>query len=72
VASYDYTCENEHLYTETRSMSEDQKVTVCPEGGCGKPLVRVWQSTPAVFNGGGFYSTDSRHHLLKSGQQVDY
>ena len=72
MASYDYTCKSEHLYTEVRSMSEDQKVTVCPEEGCGEPLVRIWQATPAVFNGKGFYSTDKNSYLLKPGQKVDY
>lgn len=72
MPAYDYTCEDEHLYTESRSMSEEQKVTVCPVEGCGKVLVRIWQSTPVTFNGKGFYSTDKNSYLLKPGQQVDY
>lgn len=72
MASYDYICEDEHLYTETRSMSEDQKVFVCPADGCGKSLARIWTSNPVTFNGKGFYSTDKNSYLLKPGQQVDY
>jgi putative FmdB family regulatory protein len=72
MASYDYTCEDEHLFTEVRSMNDEQKVTVCPVEGCGKSLVRVWTSNPVVLNGKGFYSTDNRHHLLKPNQAVDY
>lgn len=72
MPAYDYTCQNGHVYTETRSMSEDQIVTVCPVDGCGLPLNRIWEASPVIFNGKGFYSSDTRHHLLKPGQQVDY
>ena len=72
MASYDYTCTSGHVYTETRSMSEDQKVTVCPVEGCGLVLNRIWEAVPTVFNGKGFYSTDKNSYLLKPGQQVDY
>lgn len=70
MPQYDYTC-GEHVYTETRSINEDQQITVCPEMGCGKSLNRIWQATPTVFSGKGFYSTD-KNELLKPGQVVDY
>lgn len=72
MPAYDYICDDEHLYTENRSMSEEQKVTECPVEGCGKPLIRVWSTPSAVFKGSGFYSTDKNSYLLKPGQQVDY
>jgi predicted nucleic acid-binding Zn ribbon protein len=74
VPAYDYVCEGSaaHVYTETRSINETQKVLVCPTEGCGAHLNRIWTSNPVVLNGKGFYSTDSRSELLKPGQQVDW
>lgn len=69
MPSYDYECTNSHIYTENRSINEEQKVTECPE--CGSELKRIWQSTPVVFNGKGFYSLDSKTELLKPGQVID-
>ncbi len=43
MPSYDYQCqENEHIYTETRSITEEQKVTECPE--CGAELKRIFEA----------------------------
>lgn len=58
MPSYDYTCPNEHPYTEVRSVHEDQKVTECPE--CGEKLIRVFESTPVVFKAGGFYAKERK------------
>lgn len=72
MPAYDYTCSSGHVYTENRSMSEEQKVTECLVEGCGLPLNRIWEAVPTVFNGKGFYSTDKNSSLLKPGQQVDW
>lgn len=73
MPDYEYYCEDGHAYVETRSMSEEQRVAVCPVEGCGKPLKRNWGNSPsAIFKGTGFYSTDKNTGLLKPGQQVDY
>lgn len=72
MPAYDYTCSSGHVYTETRLMSEEQKVTECPVEGCGLVLNRIWEAVPAVFNGKGFYTTDKNPSLLKPGQQVDW
>lgn len=72
MAAYDYTCEKGHVYTEERSIHEDQKIFVCPLEDCGLELHRIWSAAPAIFNGKGFYSTDKNSYLLKPGQQVDY
>jgi putative FmdB family regulatory protein len=59
MAIYEYKCkENEHLYTEVRSINEDQKQLTCPR--CQSDLSRIFDPTPAIFNGSGFYKTDSR------------
>ncbi len=72
MPAYDYTCTSGHVYTEERSIHEDQKVTVCPVEDCGLVLNRIWGATPVVFNGSGFYSRDSKAELLKPGQHVDW
>jgi putative FmdB family regulatory protein len=59
MAIYEYKCkDNEHLYTEVRSITEDQKQLTCPE--CKSDLSRIFEPTPTIFNGSGFYKTDSR------------
>lgn len=56
---YEYECKNnKHSYTEVRSINEDQKQTTCPQ--CQSDLSRVFEPTPTIFNGSGFYKTDSR------------
>jgi putative FmdB family regulatory protein len=56
---YEYQCkENNHSYTEVRSINEDQKQTTCPK--CQSNLSRIFEPTPTIFNGSGFYKTDSR------------
>jgi putative FmdB family regulatory protein len=55
MATYEYKCPSEHLYTEVRAMSEEQKVTKCPT--CGEPLSRIYSTAAAIFKGRGFYST---------------
>jgi putative FmdB family regulatory protein len=59
MAIYEYKCkDNEHLYTEVRSINEDQKQLTCPR--CQSDLSRIFDPTPTIFNGPGFYKTDSR------------
>ena len=73
MPAYDYCCENGHVITETRSIHEESKLTVCSVEDCGSTVLnRIYSNPATVFNGKGFYSTDNRHHLLKPGQQVDY
>lgn len=55
MPTYEYKCkENNHTYVEIRSITEDQKVDVCPEEKCGSPLIRVFAAPPITFNGAGF------------------
>jgi putative FmdB family regulatory protein len=55
MATYEYKCDKEHIYTEVRGMTEDQKVTECPK--CGGELRRIFYSAPVQFKGRGFYKT---------------
>ena len=58
MPSYDYTCKDKHVYTENRSIHEDQKVFNCPE--CGAELKRIFESTPVTFAADGFYAKERR------------
>lgn len=72
MPSYDYSCEQGHVNTDTRSINEDMKLEVCSVEDCGsKVFSRIWSPVTAVYKGKGFYSTD-KHDLLKPGQQVDW
>jgi putative FmdB family regulatory protein len=55
MAVYEYKCPNEHIYTEVRPMTTNQIVVKCPK--CGEILSRMFDSTPVLFKGKGFYST---------------
>jgi putative FmdB family regulatory protein len=62
MPSYDYQCqENDHIYTETRSITEEQKVTECPE--CGADLKRIFEATPTVFRAPGFYANERKREF---------
>lgn len=53
MAVYDYKCPNGHLYTEMRSITEDQKRIECEE--CGEVLKQVYTAPLMQLKGGGFY-----------------
>lgn len=73
MPSYDYSCENGHVTTEVRPITEDSKLEVCGTEDCGSTVLsRIWTPVTAVYKGSGFYSTDSKSNLLKPGQQVDW
>lgn len=56
ATTYDYKCsENpEHTYSESRSMTEEQKQLICVVDGCEGRLVRVFSAPKINFKGGGF------------------
>ena len=53
MAIYDYKCENDHLYTEIRSIKEEQKKTHCEY--CNGELKQVYSAPLMQLKGGGFY-----------------
>ena len=57
MATYEYTCDNNHVYVDERPMKEDDKVVNTPCEICEQPLKRIWDSSPTIFKGRGFYST---------------
>lgn len=72
MPSYDYSCENGHVNTETRSINEESKLTVCEVEGCGSTVFnRIYTPVSAVYKGSGFYTTD-KSNLLQPGQKVDW
>jgi putative FmdB family regulatory protein len=55
---YDYRCATCGKVTEIRRGFNDTNTEPCPH--CGGALARVFNPAPIIFNGSGFYKTDSR------------
>ena len=55
---YDYRCAACGKVTEIRHGFNEPNTEPCPQ--CGGALVRVFNPAPIIFNGSGFYKTDSR------------
>jgi putative FmdB family regulatory protein len=53
MAVYDYKCINGHMYTEIRSIKEDQKRFNCEH--CAEPLKQVYSAPLMQLKGTGFY-----------------
>ncbi len=59
MAVYEYNCpECKVDVVKVRSITEDDPGYKCET--CNSQLNRVYSNVGAVFNGGGFYSTDNR------------
>jgi putative FmdB family regulatory protein len=56
MATYEYKCPVGHIYTEVRSMTEEQRRTTCPKPDCSGKLVRVFSAPPVTFKGTGFHT----------------
>ena len=55
MPTYEYRCENGHVFEVFQSMSDDP-VTTCEV--CGAPVERVLFAPAVHFKGSGFYTTD--------------
>src|SRR5881398_3439796 len=55
MPSYEYRCENGHLFEVMQKITDDP-VTSCEE--CGAPVSRVFHPIAVHFKGSGFYNTD--------------
>ena len=55
MPTYEYRCENGHLFEVFRSMTDDP-VAACEV--CGAPVQRVFHAPAVHFKGSGFYTTD--------------
>lgn len=72
MPNYDYKCEKcDHLFEVFQNMSAD-KLTDCPQEGCGGKVKRLLGTGGAViFKGSGFYQTDYRSDSYKAGEKKD-
>jgi len=61
---YDYRCAGCGKVTEIRHGFNETNTALCPH--CGGALARVFNPAPIIFNGSGFYKTDSRPAEKKS------
>lgn len=59
MPTYEYKCDNGHVYLEIRGMTEESKVSTCQEEGCGLQLKRVFSAPPINFKGTGFSTTNN-------------
>jgi putative FmdB family regulatory protein len=59
MPTYDYECKKcGYAFVEYQSMGED-KLTTCPEPGCGGDLIRlVGRGAGIKFKGAGFHNND--------------
>lgn len=56
---YEYRCDEcDTTHTKVRGISDADPGYLCDT--CNFPLTKVYSSIGVTFNGGGFYSTDSR------------
>jgi putative FmdB family regulatory protein len=55
MPTYEYRCENGHVFEALQSMSEDA-LTVCEV--CGAPCQRLLSAPAIHYKGSGFYTTD--------------
>jgi putative FmdB family regulatory protein len=55
VPTYEYRCENGHLFEVVQKITEDP-VTECSQ--CGAAVQRVYSPIAVHFKGSGFYNTD--------------
>jgi len=55
MPTYEYRCDNGHLFEVVQRMSDDPLAT-CSE--CGAPVQRVFHPVAIHFKGKGFYNTD--------------
>lgn len=55
MPTYEYRCENDHLFEVIQRMADDtlESCTIC-----GAPVQRVFHPVAVHFKGSGFYSTD--------------
>ncbi|MFA5513636.1 MAG: FmdB family zinc ribbon protein [Sphaerochaetaceae bacterium] len=60
---YEYVCDSCKKTFDVEQRMSDEPLTVCTE--CKGRLRRVFNSSPIIFKGGGFYATDSRKESPK-------
>ena len=69
MPTYDYRCDNDHVFEVFHSMKDDTPRT-CPE--CGAPARRVpGGGAGLLFRGSGFYITDHRSESYRKGAKSE-
>ena len=62
---YEYECDSCHFHFERKQRFDEEPVTMCPK--CKGKARRVIHSTPVIFKGSGFYTTDHRKGVPEPG-----
>jgi len=68
LPTYEYRCQNGHVFEVMQSMS-DPPVTECQV--CGAPVERVFHPIAIHFKGSGFYTTDYGKNRSGAGASSD-
>jgi putative FmdB family regulatory protein len=69
MPTYEYRCQNGHVFERFQSMTE-APIDVCPE--CDAPAERLLSAGAGLlFKGSGFYITDYRSESYKKAQAAD-
>ena len=58
MPTYEYECSLCHHHFERKQRFDEEPVAICPK--CQGKARRVLHSTPVIFKGSGFYTTDNR------------
>ncbi len=62
---YEYECDACHHRFEKKQSIHAKPVAICPK--CRGKVHRILHSTPIIFKGSGFYTTDSRKSVPELG-----
>ena len=63
MPTYEYECSSCNFRFERKQRFDEEPVAMCPK--CGGKARRVIHSTPVIFKGSGFYTTDNRKGVPK-------
>ncbi len=72
MPNYDYECLECGKRFEVFQSMKDDKLTDCPEAGCGGKVKRLLGTGGGIiFKGSGFYQTDYRSNSYETGKKAD-
>ena len=78
MPNYDYLCEKCHKTFEFFQSMKDEPLKTCPQAACckkpwgkGKVKRQIGTGAGLIFKGSGFYITDYRSEIYKTGAKSD-
>lgn len=72
MPNYDYQCQKCGKRFEVFQSMKDEKLTTCPDAGCGGQVKRLLGTGGGIlFKGSGFYQTDYRSSSYQAASKAD-